>query len=91
MFKRLRFNDWPFSLKFGVAPALAVLALIGIALMGGFALNGVAKSQEETVERLTGVIALELLENRDRISQRRRLPDADRSRGGAVGGRVHCF
>ncbi|WP_420331964.1 methyl-accepting chemotaxis protein [Oceanicaulis alexandrii] len=61
MFKRLRFNDWPFSLKFGVAPALAVLALIGIALMGGFALNGVAKSQEETVERLTGVIALDSL------------------------------
>ena len=43
MFKRLSFNDWPFSLKFGVAPAFAVLALIGIALMGGFALNGVAK------------------------------------------------
>ena len=61
MFKRLRFNDWPFSLKFGVAPALAVLALIGIALMGGFALNGVAKSQEATVERLTGVIALDSL------------------------------
>ncbi|HCR65607.1 MAG TPA: hypothetical protein DIW38_03715, partial [Oceanicaulis sp.] len=61
MFKRLRFNDWPFSLKFGVAPALAVLALIGIALMGGFALNGVAKSQEETVQRLTGVIALDSL------------------------------
>ena len=37
MFKRLSFNDWPFSLKFGVAPAFAVLALIGIALMGGFA------------------------------------------------------
>ena len=61
MFKRLRFNDWPFSLKFGVAPALAVLALIGIALMGGFALNGVASSQEATVERLTGVIELDSL------------------------------
>lgn len=61
MFKRLRFNDWPFALKFGVAPALAVLALIGIALMGGFALNGVATSQEETVDRLTGVIALDSL------------------------------
>ncbi len=61
MFKRLSFNDWPFSLKFGVAPAFAVLALIGIALMGGFALNGVANSQRDTVERLTNVIALDSL------------------------------
>ena len=61
MFKRLSFNDWPFSLKFGVAPAFAVLALIGIALMGGFALNGVANSQQDTVERLTGVIELDSL------------------------------
>ncbi|WP_306015460.1 methyl-accepting chemotaxis protein [Oceanicaulis sp. MMSF_3324] len=59
MFTRLSFNDWPFSLKFGVAPAFAVLALIGIALMGGFALNGVANSQRDTVERLTNVIELD--------------------------------
>jgi methyl-accepting chemotaxis protein len=47
----VRISDWPFVVKVGLAPTLAVLAMVGIALVGHQALVGQAATTERIVAR----------------------------------------
>lgn len=58
---RYAFRNWPFAIKFGIAPVCAIVALISVALLGSTALNNVASDQRETVATLSGAVELSYL------------------------------
>jgi methyl-accepting chemotaxis protein len=55
---RFAFRNWPFAIKFGIAPAVAVAALVMVAVLGSISLNSVSTTQREAVETLTTSVQL---------------------------------
>jgi len=64
---RFAFRNWPFGVKFAIAPVIAVAALIGVALMGSAALTGVSNNQQVAVDTLSSAIELEALHTKVEI------------------------
>ncbi len=59
---RYAFRNWPFAVKFAIAPALAIAAMISVALLGSQSLNTVASDQRASVATLSGAVELYYLQ-----------------------------